>query len=212
MQSRVDTDHDQYDRHKHRPQLEIEHIDVEVGVHSRHHGGQKQRMQQVPAHAVVLPHALCLFDSAKHARDPPHGEPDRILQRQHDARCDAQVAMYGVEVAGGALLDLVGLDEQDAGGEERKGEQVEGGVVARADELFLGGPGRLEDQNGFGEGEHAGGLEERVWAKERDEGRVAKDRGPDEGCEQDAASLGEPAGPCGGGGGVRDGVLVILTS
>lgn len=71
---------------------------------------------------MVLPHLLGAVDAAKHARDAPHGEPDDVLQRQDDARRYAEVAVHRVEVAVGPLLDLVGLDEQDAGGEEQERE------------------------------------------------------------------------------------------
>lgn len=97
-------------------------------------------------------------------------------------------------MARGPLLDLVGFDEEDTCGEEQEGEQVEGGVVARADDLFFGGPGRLEDEDGFGQDKHACGLEERVWAEEGDQWRVAEDGGPDQGDKEDAAGLGKPAG------------------
>lgn len=143
MQPRVDTSHNQDHRHQHGPQLEIEHIDVEVGIHGRDHRGQDQGIEQIAAHAVVLPDGLGAVWAAQHGGDGPHGEADGILQCQDDAGGDAQVAVDRVEVAGGALLDLVGLDEQHAGGEEQEGEQVEGGVGAGAGGLFRRGPGRL---------------------------------------------------------------------
>lgn len=52
-------------------------------------------------------------------------------------------------------------------------------MVACAGYFFLGCPGGLEDEDGFGEGEDAGGLEEGVGAEEGDEGRVAEDGGED---------------------------------
>lgn len=179
VQPWVDTYNDQYHRDKNGPQLQIEHIDVEVGVHSRHHGGQNQGVQQVSVYAVVLPDLLGIVDAAQHARDAPHGKANNILQGQDNAGRDAEIAVHGVEVAGGTLLDLVSLDDEDAGGEEQEREQVEGGVVAGANDFFFGRPGRLEDEDGFGEGEHACGLEKRVWAEERDKRRVAEDGGPD---------------------------------
>lgn len=63
-----------------------------------------------------------------------------------------------------------------------------------ADFLLVGGPGRLEDEDGLGQGEDAGRLEEGVGAEEGDQGRVAEDGGPDEGDEEDGAELGKPAG------------------
>lgn len=61
---------------------------------------------------------------------------------------------------------------------------------AGADDLLASGPGRLENQNGLGQDEHAGTLEERVGAEEGDERRMLKDGGPDEGDKQDGAALG----------------------
>lgn len=198
VQPRIHANHNQPNRDNHGPQLHIQHIHVEVGPHRRHHGRQQQRIQQIPAPAMILPHALGILDAAIQRRDAPHGKADDILQQQHDARRDAQVAVHGVEVAGGPLLDLVGLDEQHAGGEEQEGEQVEGGVGARAELLVLGAGGGLEDEDGFGQGEDAQGLEQRVRAEERDEGRLAEDAGEDVGDEEERAGLGEPAGALGG--------------
>lgn len=71
---------------------------------------------------------------------------------------------------------------------------------AGADDLLAGGPGRLEDEDGLCQDEHANALEERVRAEERDEGWVLEDGGPDECDEQDGAALSQPAGSCRFGG------------
>lgn len=71
---------------------------------------------------------------------------------------------------------------------------------AGADDLLASGPGRLEDEDGLCQDEHANALEERVRAEERDEGRVLEDGGPDECDEQDGAALSQPAGTCRFGG------------
>lgn len=65
---------------------------------------------------------------------------------------------------------------------------------ARANDLLAGGPRWLEYEDGLCQDEHADALEERVRAEERDEGRVLKNGGPDEGDEQQGAALSQPAG------------------
>lgn len=180
VQARINANNNQDDRHQDRPQLQIQHIDIKVRVDGRHHRSEYERIEQIPAHAVIFPNFFRILDAAKRKPgDPPHGKAHDILQRQDHACRHAEVAMDRVEMAAGALLDLVGLDEQDAGGEEEERQQVEGGVVAGAEGLFLWGPGGLEDEDGFGQGEDAGGLEEGVGAEEGDEGGVAEDGGED---------------------------------
>lgn len=197
---------DQPNRDNHRPQLHIQHVDVKARVHRRHDRRQQQRVQQIPAPAVILPHGLGVLLPAIQARNPPHREAHEVLHDQHAARRDAQVPVHGVEVAVGSLLDLVGLDEQYAGGEEQQRQQVEGGVGAGAELLVLWGGGGLEDEDGFGEREDAERLEERVWAEERDEGVLGEDAGEDVGDEKESAGLGEPAGTCRG----TEGVLLVV--
>lgn len=68
---------------------------------------------------------------------------------------------------------------------------------AGAGDFGLGRRGRLQDQDGFGQGEDAEGLQERVRAEERDEGILTEDAGPDVGDEEYGAALGEPAGAWG---------------
>lgn len=182
------------------PHLDVQDVLVEVGPDGAEDGGQQQQVQQVAAHAVVLPDALGAVDAAEGGRHGPHEQADDVLQQQDDAGGDAEVAVHAVEVARGPLADLVGLDEQHAGGEEDEGEQVQPGVPAGAAGLVGGGPRRLQDEDGLGQGEHAEGLEQRVGAEEGDEGRVGEDAGPDEGDEEEGADLGEPASTCGGGG------------
>lgn len=142
---------------------------------------------------MVLPQGLGIIDATKHAGDPPHQKPEGVLHQQHQAGGHAQVAVHGVEVAGGPLPDFVGLDDQDAGGEKDKGQQVERGVGAGPGGLVGGVRSRLQDEDGLGQDEDAGGLEQRVRAEERDQGPVLEGGGPDEGDEQDGARLGEPA-------------------
>lgn len=180
------------------PHLDVQHVFVEVGLDGAEHRRQEQQVQQVAAHAVVLPDGPGPVLAAEGGRDGPHEEADDVLQQQDGGGGDAEVAVGAVEVARGPLTDLVGLDEEDAGGEEEEGDEVQDGMPAGAAGLLGGGPGGLQDEHGLGEGEHAEGLEERVRAEERDQGRVAEDAGPDEGDEEDRAGLGEPAGTCGG--------------
>lgn len=197
VQPRVDTGNNQDDRHHDRPQLDVEHIDIEAGKNGTDNRGQNQGKEQVAACTVVLPHSLGVVHATKHAGDAPHEEADQVLRDQDQARHDAQVAMDAVEVRAGTLLELVGLNEQPAGGKAEKAEQIERGVEAGARLLFLGGPGGLQDENGLGEGQDAGGLQERVRAKEGDQGRVGEDGGPDERDEEDGAELREPGSSCG---------------
>lgn len=92
------------------------------------------------------------------------------------------------------VLTFVRLDNQHTGRENDKGQEVERSVGAGANDLLASGPRRLEDEDGLCQDEHADALEERVRAEERNEGRVLKDGGPDEGDEQDGAALSQPAG------------------
>lgn len=194
VQSWVYTKDDKGDSDNNGPQFDIQDVDVEAGIDGTDDGGVEEGKQQVAAQAVVLPDGLGLVDAAKHAGDPPHQKADEVLDQQDDAGGDAQVAVDAMKVAAGSLSELVGLDDDDAGGEEEEGEEVEDGVEAGARDLFVGGPGGLEDQDGLGEEEDTGGLEERVWTEEGDKGWVVEDGGPDKSDEEEGAELGEPAG------------------
>lgn len=194
MQPRVHPYDKQPNRDNDRPQFDIQNVNIEPREHGTDHGSDNQGVEQVAAGAVVLPHLLGILDSAKHTGDPPHQEPDEVLRQQHKARGDAQVPMDAVEVRVGPLLDFVGLDDEHARAEEEEAQQVERGVQTGADFLLVGGPGRLEDQDGLGQSENAGGLEEGVRTEEGYQGRIAEDGGPDKGDKEEGAELSEPAG------------------
>lgn len=196
MKPGIYPDNDERDSHADRPEPDFQHVDIEVGIYGTDDRRENERKQQVATHPVVPPQSLCIVDTAKHAGHAPHQEAKDVLRQQHEAGGDAQVAVGGVEVAGGALPDLVGLDDEHAGGEEEEGQQVEGGVGAGAGGLVGRARGRLEDQDGLGQDEDAGRLEERVRAEERDQRpRVLEGGGPYQGDEQDRAGLGETACP-----------------
>lgn len=192
MKPGVHPDDDERDGHTHLPQLDIKHINVEISVDGADDRGEDERVEQVPADAVIPPQRLGLLHPTKHARHTPDQEPEEVLRQQHEARRDAQVPVGRVEVAPGALPGLVGLDDGDAGDEEEEGQQVERGVGAGALGLLARRPRRLQDQDGLRQDEHAGGLEERVRAEERDQRPVAEDGGPYQRGEEDRAGLREP--------------------
>lgn len=128
VQPRVHAGNNQHDRDDDRPQLDIQHVDVEPREDGTDHRSQDQGEEQVAASTVVFPHSFCVVDATKHAGDAPHQEADNVLREQDEARGDAQVAVDAVEVAVGPLLDLVGLDDEHAGAEEEETQQVERGV------------------------------------------------------------------------------------
>lgn len=143
---------------------------------------------------MILIHAPGPLLTPKDAGDSPHGETEAILADERDDRDDAQIGVDGVKVR--VMVDrLVGLDDGHAGKEEEEGEQVERSVGAGAEAFGLRGPGRLDDEDGEGEGEDAKGLEEGVRGDERDE-RVEEDACPDDGDEEDGAGERDETCPC----------------
>jgi hypothetical protein len=91
---------------------------------------------------------------------------------------------------------FVDLDDGGAGDEEAEGEQVQQEVGALTLGFGARGGGGLEDQDCLEDGEDAEGLEEGV-RRDKREGWVGEDGGPDYGEEEDGAELGEPGGSCG---------------
>lgn len=75
------SDDNERDGDKDRPQLNVEHIDVEVRPHGTDDRGQYQQEQEVPTHAMVLPQRLRVVDAAKDARNSPHQKPEHVLHQ-----------------------------------------------------------------------------------------------------------------------------------
>lgn len=97
---------------------------------------------------MVLPQAFSALQPAPDLRDHPDGQAKEVLGEEEKSRQNAQVTMERVEV--GQVVDvLVDLDDDGAGEEEEKGEDVEAGVRASAGEFCFGGCGWLEDEDGL---------------------------------------------------------------
>lgn len=123
----------------------------------------------------------------------PHGEADQILYQDDNGRDDAKVGVNGVEVV--ELVDnLVVLDDDNAGHEEEKPEEVERGVNPLSDPLLVRRMGRLKNQDRLHQRQDSEGLGQGM-AGEKDD-RLGQDADPDNDEEQDDASLGEDSSTC----------------
>lgn len=197
VNARVHTHKNQADRHQHRPQPNVQHVDVVVGLCRRGHRRQQERQHhRVAGPPVLLPQRLGLVDTVGAAakderRRQPHHKAKDVLGHEHDSRQHAQEAVGRVEVHT-VRFDLVGLDDGDAANQNQEGQHLECGMGVGAADLVTGRGGRLQNQNGLDDDKDAKRLEERVRREEREQRWVPEHADPDEDDKQEGAGLCEP--------------------
>lgn len=144
-------------------------------------------------------------DAAVHAGEEVQGEAHECLDKQQDVRDQAQDGVRRLKVRPG-MGEFVHLDNNEGGDESVHGKAVDRGVDESAATLLCRSVGRLEDEDGFGDAEEAGGVEEGV-CREENEG-ADEDVGPDGSHQQEDASLCEDRGAWMG---VRGVIITVRT-
>lgn len=192
MDARSKTHDGQDKREVKNPRAHVKHVYIEARSERREAGKHDHGQDDdIGKPAVVLPGCLGIVHAPKGAGDGPHEDAERGLAGDDYCGRDAEVGVQGLEVRVVAL-DLVGLDDGDAGHEGQAREPHDADVQPRALPLPLGvgGRRRLQDQNadqGDGDG---GALEEGVRREEWQE-LLAERRVPDLEAEHDDADKGE---------------------
>lgn len=122
-------------------------------------GDETHEQDEVAAHAVVLVDFLGVVDATEQGRDVVLGDSDDGLEEEEDVGDEAKDGVRGLEVVA-AVGDFVVFDHDEGGDEGEDRGQVEDGVEVGALFLLLGRVGRLQEEDGLGGEEDAGGIEE----------------------------------------------------
>ncbi len=134
---------------------------VEPRLRRRRHRDEAHDQDGVPGHAVVLVDRLGVVHASEHAGQVVLRDADEGLQEEEDVGDEAEDGVRGLEVQA-VVVDLVILDDDEAGEEGEDGGEVEDGVDVGALLLLLGGVGRLQEEDGLRGEEYPGGIEELV--------------------------------------------------
>lgn len=148
-------------RHQHKPEPYPKHI-VETGPGRRRHRRHPHPHDRVPAHPVVLVQALGPGRAAVDPGREQRREADEALHAHEDVRGEPEDGVRGLEVVRRRGLELVVLDEDEAGREGEEARVVERGVRVGGAGLGGGlrGGGGLQDEDRLGEEQQAGCVEE----------------------------------------------------
>ena len=151
--------------HNHRPQLHMKHILIEVRLRRSTHGGQRQRENNIAAHAMVFIQRLGIVHTPVESRGVILRNPDNSLNAKEDVRDEAENGVGRNEMIP-RVGDFVVLDDDQTSNEGQDARDINGGVDVGAPFLLLGGVGWLEDEDGLGDEEDAGGVQKLLRAKE----------------------------------------------
>ena len=165
--------------HNHRPQLNMQRYLVIIRLRGRRHRRKCQYQQHISAHTMVLVDRLGVIHATIEAREVVLRYTYQCLQHEKNIRNQPQNRVRRDEMPVSAIGDFVVLDDDEAGEEGEDGGDVQDGVDVCALMFLLGGMRRLEDEDGLGSKEDAGGVKERVCGEDVE--RVEEDAGPDGG-------------------------------
>lgn len=108
---------------------------------------------------MVLPHRLGLVHAAIHVGKPVLRNADKRLQDQQHVEDYSEDVVRGAKVRA-VVVEFVVLDDDQPRNERQQADAVKERVQLRAARLLGGRGGRLQDEDGLGRQEQAGGVEE----------------------------------------------------
>lgn len=149
-------------RDDHSPQLDLQHILIEVRLRRRGHGRQHGQQDDIAADAVVLVQLLGVLHAAVQLRHEVLRDADDGLDDGEDVRDQAEDGVRRFEVRA-VVRELVVLDHDQAGDGAEQRDVVERRVRVGAFLLLLCRVRGLEDKDALDEEEEGGGVE-KLWS------------------------------------------------
>ena len=145
--------------HNNGPQFDMEVRDIGTRLRGRGHGREADDEQQISTRAVVFVNGLGIVHAPVDAGGVVLRYAHDGLDGKEDVGDEAEDAVGGGEV-GGAVGEFVIFDDYECGEEGEDGGAVDDGVDVGAQVFLFRGVRWLEHEDGLGDQEQAGGVEQ----------------------------------------------------